>query len=186
MKMRLLALAAGALLASTLSVQANEYRERAIAFVNKTVSDALKSPEVIAAIHAQNKKHANLTQDQIVALDKRWRAGDDGLIQATLNNKLSQYLAGIVKKNGGAYSEIFVMDNKGLNVGQSAKTSDYWQGDEAKWKKTFLAGAGSTHVSDVEEDESSQTFQIQVSLPIVDGGKPIGAITLGIDVEHLE
>ncbi|MEM8755288.1 MAG: hypothetical protein AAGF90_20180, partial [Pseudomonadota bacterium] len=75
---------------------------------------------------------------------------------------------------------------KGLNVGQSAKTSDYWQGDEAKWRETYLVGPDAIHVSDVEEDESTQTFQIQVSLPIVDGGAPIGAVTVGVDVEHLQ
>jgi hypothetical protein len=39
-------------------------------------------------------------------------------------------------------TEMFVMDAKGLNVGQSDVTSDYWQGDEAKWQKTYGAGPG--------------------------------------------
>ena len=75
---------------------------------------------------------------------------------------------------------------RGLNVAASAVTSDYWQGDEAKWQETFLAGPGASHVSEIEEDESTQTFQVQVSLPVVDGGSPIGAITLGVDIERLD
>ena len=79
------------------------------------------------------------------------------------------------------------MDNKGLNVGQSDVTSDYWQGDEAKWKKTFLVGPDAVFIDKVEEDESTQQFQSQVSLSIVDPTTKnvIGAVTIGIDVEVL-
>jgi hypothetical protein len=83
------------------------------------------------------------------------------------------------------YTEIFVMDNKGLNVGQSDVTSDYWQGDEAKWQKTYQVGPDAIHVSDVEQDESSQVFQAQVSVPVVDGGQVIGAVTVGVNVDAL-
>ena len=84
-------------------------------------------------------------------------------------------------------TEIFVMDNKGLNVGQSDVTSDYWQGDEAKWQKTFLAGADAVFIDAVEFDESTQTFQSQLSLPVVDpqSGDVIGAVTIGVNVDTL-
>ena len=79
------------------------------------------------------------------------------------------------------------MDQVGLNVAVSEPTSDYWQGDEAKWSQTYLAGAGAMHVSDVELDESTQTYQAQVSLTVVDAsGAPIGAITFGVNVEYLD
>ena len=78
------------------------------------------------------------------------------------------------------------MDNKGLNVGQSDMTSDYMQGDEAKWQKTFSQGAGVMFIDEVEFDESSKAFQSQASVTIVDeSGKPIGAITVGVNVEKL-
>ena len=79
------------------------------------------------------------------------------------------------------------MDNRGLNVGQSDVTSDYWQGDEAKWKKTFLVGPGAMIIDDVELDESTQTFQSQLSMSITDQatGEVIGAITVGVDVEAI-
>ncbi len=84
-------------------------------------------------------------------------------------------------------AEVFVMDDKGLNVGQSAVTSDYWQGDEAKWQKSYGAGAGAIFVDEVEKDESTQALQSQVSIAISDpaSNEVIGAITLGINVEGL-
>ncbi len=48
-------------------------------------------------------------------------------------------------------------------------------------------GPDSIHISEVEEDESTQSYQSQLSLPVVDpsSGAVIGAITLGINVELL-
>lgn len=79
------------------------------------------------------------------------------------------------------------MDAKGLNVGQSDVTSDYMQGDEAKHQKTYVAGPKSTFIDEVEFDDSSQTFQTQISRTIIDpaDGKAIGAITVGVNVENL-
>jgi hypothetical protein len=43
------------------------------------------------------------------------------------------------------------------------------------------------HISDLEEDESTQLLQSQVSVPVVDpdSGEPIGAVTFGVNVENL-
>lgn len=87
----------------------------------------------------------------------------------------------------GLITEVFIMDNRGLNVGQSDLTSDYWQGDEAKWQKTYQMGPDAVFVDEVELDESSQRFQTQVSFSITDlvSGEVIGAVTIGIDAEGL-
>jgi hypothetical protein len=66
------------------------------------------------------------------------------------------------------------------------KTSDYWQGDEAKFQKSFNGGAGQVHVGDVKFDESAQVYQVQISVPVTDGVKAIGAITIGVDLDAYE
>lgn len=151
----------------------------------------LSDPVIIAAINSQNAANAKLTQADIDALDKQWRAettaADQPLIQKTLGNSLSAFLKQKQTSSNGLYAEIFVMDNHGLNVGQSEITSDYWQGDEDKWQKTYSAGANAIHLSEVEKDESTQAFQAQLSLPVVDPASAavIGAVTIGINVEAL-
>ena len=109
------------------------------------------------------------------------------MIDAVLGNALSGYLRQQKDSAGGLVTEVFVMDNRGLNVGQSDVTSDYWQGDEAKWQKTYSAGPNAIFVDEVEMDESTQTFQSQLSMSIVDPatGEVIGAITVGINVDAL-
>ncbi len=88
---------------------------------------------------------------------------------------------------GGAITEIFTMDLNGLNVAASDTTSDYWQGDEDKFSQTYLIGAGAVHISDVEFDESSQSYQAQVSITLVDPGTnaAIGAMTVGLNADEL-
>ncbi|WP_187969828.1 hypothetical protein [Aquibium microcysteis] len=160
-------------------------------YVKANVATWLSDPVVIGAINEQNAAHAGLSQADIDTLDKQWRAeveaGSKPMIDKVLGNALSKFLAARQAEAGGMITEAFVMDNKGLNVGQSDITSDYWQGDEAKWQKSFGAGAGAIFVDEVEKDESTQTLQSQVSVAISDPatGQVIGAITLGIDVEGL-
>jgi hypothetical protein len=171
--------------------QANEFEPALREFAAKQVREWVKDPKLVEAIKAQNSKNGGLDEAQIVKLDKQWRAETGGsdrpLINQVLGNEVSSYLKAKKDASAGLVTEAFVMDNKGLNVGQSDVTSDYWQGDEAKWKQTYLVGADAVHISGVEQDESTQTFQSQVSVSVVDpaDGKVIGAITVGVNVEML-
>ena len=174
------------------TVFANEYAEALKKVANEEIKTWAQSAEVISAVNAQNAKHAALDQSAIDALDKKWRAETKApakpFIDSVLSNALSTYLRSVKEQSQDLYSEIFVMDNKGLNVGQSDVTSDYWQGDEAKWKESFGAGPEGMLIDKVEFDDSSQTYQSQVSVAIVDPatGKVIGAVTVGVNVEAIE
>ncbi|WP_420348868.1 hypothetical protein [Pelagibius sp.] len=160
-------------------------------FANATVKTWIADSTVIEAIKAQNERHAGLSQADIDKMDKDWRAQTDAssrpMIDAVLSNALSAYLNKQKESMQGLVTEIFVMDNRGLNVGQSDVTSDYWQGDEAKWQKTYSAGPNAIFIDEVEMDESTQTFQSQLSMSIVDpaSGEVVGAITIGVNVDAL-
>lgn len=160
-------------------------------FLGKSVAAWLQQPEIVDAIKSQNAENAKLAQGDIDALDKKWRAeteaSDHPMIDATLAKPLSQFLKQKQEESGGVITEMFVMDAKGLNVAQSDMTSDYWQGDEAKFQKSFGAGADAVFVDEVEKDESTQTLQSQASMTVKDPatGEPIGAITIGINIDKL-
>ncbi|MCL9782642.1 hypothetical protein M9194_14495 [Vibrio sp. S4M6] len=180
-----------ATLSLSFNIFANEYEAALQGYANGQVKTIASDPDIIAAVKAQNIANQNLTEDQIIALDKEWRAqvgqSSAPLIEEKLSSPTSKKLVGMQEASDGAITEIFVMDDKGLNVAQSAVTSDYWQGDEAKWKKTYKVGPNAYHISEVEEDESTQMFQSQVSYAITDpaSGQVIGAVTVGVNVEEL-
>ena len=73
--------------------------------------------------------------------------------------------------------EAFVMNDRGTLVCSTIETSDYWQGDEAKWQRTFVDGKD-PFVEEPAFDASSGKYAIQVSVPIAEAGKRTGAVTL--------
>lgn len=169
----------------------NEFAEPLTALAKGELRQIAEDPALVAAIMAQNAMTASYDAAKIDALDKQWRAEVDAaakpLIDATLSNDASKYLAKVQADSAGKYTEIFATDAKGLNAAQSTVTSDYWQGDEDKFTQTFSVGADAVFLGDVEQDESTQTFQSQVSITITDPatGMPIGSITAGIDLSTL-
>ncbi len=102
-------------------------------------------------------------------------------------NPLSNYLKQVKRDNGDLFAEIYVMDNKGLNVGQSDVTPDYWQGDEGKWRKTFLAGRGAIRISKGKKKDPGKGRLARVTVTIVDPAtnRVIGAVTIGVNVDEL-
>ena len=168
---------------------ADEIKDNLIAMAKNEVQQWLSNDVVINNVKAQNARNQGLSRADIISLDNQWRAetsaSNQPLIKKVLGTELSIFLADVKEKSAGVYTEIFVMDSAGLNVGQSDVTSDYWQGDEAKWQKTYQVGPEACHISDVEMDESSQQMQVQLSLPVVENSSVIGAVTIGINVDAL-
>jgi hypothetical protein len=171
--------------AADLAVEARGY-------VQKFVTPWASNPLLIAAISAQNAAHATLEPSQILELDQVWRSEVGQPSQPTISrivqNPASEFLREQVQASRGLIAEAFVMDYHGLNVAAAAATSDYWQGDEAKFIETFPRGSHAMHISDVDFDESAHLFLIQVSFTISDPatGAPIGAITIGLNAELLD
>ncbi|PYB73080.1 MULTISPECIES: hypothetical protein [Rhizobium] len=146
---------------------------------------------VQVSVEAQNARFDNLTQDKIDTLDNQWKAereaADKPLIAATLSSPLSVYLARIQGKSLGLYAEIFVMDKTGLNVGQSSVTSDFWQGDEDKYQKTFAVADDALFVDEAEWDDEAKIWRDQVSFTILSADKKkIGAVTVELNLTELE
>jgi hypothetical protein len=78
--------------------------------------------------------------------------------------------------------EVILMDARGANVCISRETSDYWQGDEPKFQRTFGARE-EVFLDSPALDASSGTYAVQLSGLVYDGDSPIGAITLTLRVK---
>lgn len=183
--------AALCLMTATPSRAADVHVGPVTAYVEANIRAWIDDPIIIEELKIQNARHAHLTPAAIADLDATWRAEFAGtvrpLIDTVTGNPLSMFLKAKQIAAGGVITEIFVIDAKGLSIGESEITSDYWQGDEAKWQKTYLAGSPILFVDVTEKDESTQTLQSQASLTVFDPqtGQPIGAITIGINLDAL-
>ncbi|MBN2719585.1 MAG: PDC sensor domain-containing protein [Proteobacteria bacterium] len=139
-------------------------------------------PVIVSAVKAENAKGKSMAAIQ--EMDKKWTAtpGVVDFMKAIMENECGLHLRQF-QRSHKYIAEIFVMDNQGANVCMTDKTSDYWQGDEDKFKNSYNGGQGGIFIGEVEFDESTQTYVSQVSVPVMDGETVIGAITFGIDVE---
>jgi hypothetical protein len=146
----------------------------------------------LISLAAQNERLAGMDAAKIDELDKQWRAETESdaqpLIAQLMGNPLSSYLIRKKAESNGLFAEMFVFDAQGMNVGQSSVTSDYWQGDEDKYLKTFAVGPDAVFVDEVEFDDTTRQNRRQVSFAIVDpeSGALIGGATVEINIDELE
>jgi hypothetical protein len=181
-----------ALLLTTLLVTpgafADSHEARIKAYIESNIRVWLASEEIINAVDQQNIDHLGITDEEIERLDQRWRterlrpAGS--LISSIMNNQFSAFLRGIKVASGGVITEIFVMDNVGLNVGQTNGTGDLMQGDEDKWQKTYLVSADAVFIDAVEEEDGMNIAQVSLTVARPNTAR-LGAITIGINVDAL-
>jgi len=147
---------------------------------------------VLISLIAQNEDNKNRTVETIKELDEIWMnqltAEDKTVIVSKNKNPLSGYLSYIQAQSGGLYTSISVMDEKGLNVAQSAITEDYWQGDEAKYQKTYAVGPQAVYIDKANFDEETQTWRAEVSLTLTEKNdkRPLGAITVEVNLTEFQ
>lgn len=172
-------------------VFANEYAPAMSAYLETEIRSWAHSPILVDAINAQNQRTGAYDQGMIDEMDQSWRAEigtpSTPTITPVIVNAAADFLRGQVQASGGRVTEVFIMDAQGLNVAASSMTSDMWQGDEAKHSETYSVGPDAVHFSNIELDESTQSYQGQISLTITDPvtGLAIGAMTIGVDAESL-
>lgn len=160
--------------------------------VMKDIRGWIDTEIVRLSVESQNSRLQKLEQDKIDALDKQWRAereaDDKPLIAATLSNPLSNYLIRMQGRSVGLYVEIFVMDQNGLNVGQSSITSDFWQGDEDKFQKTYDVGNDAVFIDEPEWDDDAKIWRGQVSFTLDDEKQEnkLGAVTVELNLTELQ
>lgn len=130
------------------------------------LSKKVKQPEVVNAVKMANDKNSGISMGQIMKLDSLWRSQAEvnpiitKLLDEDCNNELIQ-----LQKENQEFAEVFVTDKQGLNVCQTNKTSDYYQGDEAWWKNS--KGTKPSH-GRLEYDQSAETFAISIYVPVID------------------
>ena len=125
------------------------------------------------------------TPEQVRRRDTAWMANPgDPLRQAIVQAPCSARLRELVKDDPMVV-EAFVMNDRGTLVCSVAETTDYWQGDEPKWQRTFLDGRD-PFVDEPAFDASTGKYAIQISVPVASAAKRIGAVTLTLKLKRPE
>ena len=100
-------------------------------------------------------------------------------IKAFAKNTLAEYLKA---KRTPEIAELFVSGANGTKVAFFAKTTNW---NHTGKPKHDLPMSGKTWIDAPALDQSSGKVTVQVSFPVIDGGKPIGSIVVGLEVAKL-
>lgn len=145
----------------------------------KELSWMSTDPQVVAAVKQYN---ASQPAEAKAMTQEKWKSLPvlDPFVRGLSKNALAEYLKG---KRDPAWSELFVSGADGTKVALFNKTSSWsHKGKE----KHDVPMQGRTWIGDVEVDASSGVEQIQVGLPVLDGGKAIGSVVVGLAVSKLQ
>ncbi len=119
-------------------------------------------------------------EEYIDRMDRAWQAAAPEQITEfmadLIHNELSEeirdelILSEFYEEKYGCeiFSEVFVTNKYGVNVAQSQKTSDYYQGDEHWWQKARDDGL---YVGDVAYDKSAKVYSVDICVRIEDEDK---------------
>jgi hypothetical protein len=153
------------------------------------LENIVKNPRIIEKVRSSNSNNSDLNLSEILEIDKKWREteGIDDFIKSLLTNESAQYLIDFQEEHD-EFVEIFITDKKGLIVGETNKTSDYYQADEQWWVKSYNQGTGNTYYGKIEYDESAIAESIPIYVPVIDPGinKAIGVIKAICDITAIK
>lgn len=135
-------------------------------------------PKVVEAVKAYNSavppEAAAMTNDKWKALTQL-----DPAVRAYTKNPLAMYLK---TKMDPAASEWFVSAAGGGKVAFQAKPTSWSHSGKEKHQ---LPMSGKIFYGPVELDESTGQQQLQVGIPVLDAGRPIGSIVVGLALNKL-
>lgn len=146
------------------------------------------NPHLVDAVRSQNTRQQSM--EQIHAYEATWSTLSTTApqVQALMTNDAAEELKKLQQLRP-FFAELILMDQQGALVAMTHRTSDYWQGDEAKFTETYPKGTEAVHKSAPAYDASVGAYVVQVSVPVIDQGKNIGALTVNIKlnaVHHLQ
>jgi hypothetical protein len=135
-------------------------------------------PVIVAAVAAHN---AQLPADQAAMTQEKWKA----------LSLLDPFVRGFAKNEAGAAlkarkavwtAEAFVSDAKGFKVAFLAKTSGWCHAGSPKHDVPMT---GKVWQGTVAVDESTGLQQLQVAVPVLKDGQPIGTLVVGLSLGKL-
>jgi hypothetical protein len=134
---------------------------------------------IVSATKAHN---ASLPSEAAAMTQDKWKAASvmDPFVRSFTKNTTAEFLKG---KKTGSTTEAFVSGADGTKVAFLSKTTSWSHKGKPKHDVPM---SGKTWQGQIEVDESTGQQQIQISVPVLDGDKPIGSLVVGFSITKLE
>jgi hypothetical protein len=139
------------------------------------------NPLLVEAVLAQNKK------GPIPGMDNaKWKTvpESDAVVQGFIKNDVAQFLAAEMANTDGICTGAFLNAAQGEKVAFTEKTGSYIHKGSAKFDAPFTSGKA--WQGKPELDDSGKVYEIQISVPVLSEGKPIGVLVVELNGTRLE
>jgi hypothetical protein len=151
---------------------------REIAYARAPLAERIAGDaQLVASVSAKNA--SGETEDDVKRKDREWSSKAPLRAEAT-TGECADRLRSLVKEDSFVV-EAFLTDQNGALVCASRETTDYWQGDEPKWQKTYGEGKR-LFIDEPAQDASTGVYAIQLSTLVSSGGQKAGALTLTLKI----
>ena len=144
----------------------------------KAIQTWAANPAIVSGVQARNASTppelADLTQEKWKALTVL-----DPLVRSFSKNPVAEYLK---SQKDDSVSEGFISCADGSKVAFLSKPTNWSHKGKAKHDQPM---SGKNWQGPVEVDESTGSKQIQVAVPVLADGKPIGSLVVGLNISKL-
>ena len=156
----------------------NDSAEDRIKSMIKRTQSWAADPVIIEAVKAHNQK---LTDEEASMTQENWRGltVTDSIIRGYMNNPAALFLKA---NKDPLITEAFVSGADGKKVAFLNKPTHWSHLGMPKHDEPMQ---GRNWQGKLEMDDSTGHQQIQIAVPVMDGGKPIGSIVVGISAIKL-
>jgi len=144
----------------------------------ETIKAWAADPALVEAVAANNAAqpadHAAITQEKWKSLSVL-----DPMVRSFSKNPAGEFLK---SKKAEWTTEAFLSNAKGTKVAFLSKPSNWSHGGKPKHDVPMT---GKAWQGDIEKDESTGLQQIQVAVPVLKDGHPVGSLTVGLSLGKL-
>ena len=198
--------AASVLVASTaVADRQNALNSGYFARVDAITAQLLAEPGFYAALAERNE---GASKADAKAKSEAWRDPESDVFKGVMRSDATNMLRRIVDESGGELSQILVLDKVGGVFAVWPRTSEYWHGEQVRFKQTMLEGPDARYVGVVTRavdagawievpgpvgrcDEAvcwvwkpQDTWHQQLTKTISVRGHAVGAIAVGFDIAY--
>ncbi len=126
-----------------------------------------------------------MTADEREALDAAWPGMSESgePLRGILKNPVASQLR-LFQSHDPRMAEILVTDHFGQLVAATAKTTDFYQGDEDWWQGAYAAGTGRIFLPEINYDRSAGLWSIDICVPLRDQDHVVGVAKAVLDVSR--
>lgn len=140
--------------------------------ISTQIANLTAVPEVVEVVATANRQQPTREElerqvKEIEARWSEWEPGTSDVMKSLLENEAALFLR---KYNSVAitFRELLLTDVYGRLVAASSKTTDYYQADESWWQRSYVQGTGGRFISDLQFDDSADTYGMEIAEPVRD------------------